>query len=580
MQYRPPIRDIRFVIEKVLKAPEMWAVCPPLADLDMSLAGQLIDEAGKFATELLAPTNAAGDREGCRLVQGNVQTPTGFASVYREFVASGWPTLGCAQEHGGQGLPQLVHTAIYEMLLSANHAWSMYPGLLQGAYEVIAAHGSDALRQHYLPRLVSGEWLAAMALTEPQAGSDLAQVKTKARPLPDGSYELDGSKVFISGGDHDLTDNIVHLVLCRVNGAPEGIKGLSLMLVPKLLPDGGRNGIYCEALEEKMGIHGSATCSIRYEAAKGWLIGEPDQGMAAMFIMMNSARLHVAMQGLGHLEYARQTALRYAADRRQMNAPGRQYKAAGGDPIACHPAIRRMLMTIQARTDAVRVLAYQTAMILDEARHGPVSVREEAAARVAIFTPIVKTLLTEYAFQGTSDALQVLGGYGYVREYGIEQHLRDSRIAMIYEGTNEIQAIDLVQRKVLRDDGSALNALLESVLEDVKACPEGLAGIAYAVRRQVANAYLATTTIIVRAKADAEYPYRVADDYLRALGYVLLSWAWLRLARAAGEEADLTYGREKMGMVEFALDWLLPDSVAHWERVMNDQARLPEAPLA
>ena len=325
--YHAPLREMRFVIERVLRAPAQWARLPAFADLDADTAAEVLEHAARFAGDVLQPLNGPGDRQGCRLEGGRVKTPDGFAAAWQAFVGGGWPALACDPQWGGQGLPQLVNAALFEMLVAANHGWTMYPGLLHGAYETIKAHGSDELKQRYLPRLVSGEWLAAMALTEPQAGSDLGQVRTKAEPRADGSVAVSGGKIFISGGDHDLSPNIVHLVLCRLhdpaNPAPAGTKGLSLALVPSVLPDGTRNAMAADGVEHKMGIHGSATCVMRYEGATGWLVGEPHRGLAAMFLMMNAARLHVALQGLGHQEMATQNALRYAFERVQMKATPR-----------------------------------------------------------------------------------------------------------------------------------------------------------------------------------------------------------------------------------------------------------------
>jgi len=349
--YHAPLRDMRFVIERVLDAPSSWCACVPFAELDADTATAVLQEAARFAREVLLPLNAAGDVEGCvRHADGSVTTPRGFREAYLAFVTGGWPALACEPEWGGQGLPLLLDAALREMVDACNHAWSMYPDLLHGAYETIRAHADDALKARYLPKIASGEWLAAMALTESQAGSDLGALRTRAEPQSDGSLRVKGQKIFISGGEHDLTGNIVHPVLCRLPGSPPGSKGLSLALVPKILPEGTRNAVHCDGLEKKMGIKASSTCAMRYEGATGWLVGEPSRGLAAMFLMMNSARLHVGLQGLGHLEMATQNAARHAAERVQM-----------GRPIARHPAIRHTLLRLQAMTEALRVVAYRTA---------------------------------------------------------------------------------------------------------------------------------------------------------------------------------------------------------------------------
>ncbi len=578
--YTAPLRDMRFVIEQVLQAPGGWAACPAFADLDAHTAMQVLEEAARFASDVIAPTNAPGDLAGCHLQDGEVRTPPGYREVYRAFVEGGWPALPCSTEWGGQGLPLLVDAAMREMLVACNHAWTMYPDLLHGAYECIKGHASDELKARYLPKIVSGEWLAAMALTEPQAGSDLGLLRTRADVQPDGSVRVSGSKIFISAGDHDLTDNIVHLVLCRLADAPAGTKGLSLALVPKILPDGTRNAMLCDGLEKKMGIKGSATCAMRYEAATGWLIGEPNRGLAAMFLMMNSARLHVGLQGLGHQEMATQNALRYAFERVQMKAAVRPEGAApqGADPIAWHPAMRHTLMRLQALTEGQRVIAYRVAQCLDDAAHHPDAARRAGAAqRGALLTPVVKAFMTHRGFHSASAALQVFGGYGYVHEYGIEQTVRDARIAMIYEGTNEIQAIDLLQRKVLADGGAALATLLQDFDAEAQACDAdpSLAEFAAALRVQVASVRAATSALVEGAPADREWPLRVADDYLMGVAHALLAWAFAASARAAAASADTAWAAAKTARMRYGVQWLLPEAHTHWARVRAQQNVLP-----
>lgn len=581
MSYKPPLRDILFVIEEVLQAPAGWRDCGRFADIDVGTARQVLEEGGRFASGVLAPINAVGDQEGCILSDGGVRTPRGFADAYRAFVDGGWPALACDPSDGGQGLPKILDAALYEMLLSANHAWSMYSGLLHGAYETIGRHGSEELKRLYLPKIARGEWLAAMALTESQAGTDLGLVGTRAVPGPDGSVRVTGSKVFISGGDHDMTPNIVHLTLCRLPDAPPGSKGLSLALVPKVLPDGSRNAMVCEGLEDKMGIHGSATCMIRYEEATGWLIGEPHRGLAAMFVMMNSARLHVALQGLGHLAAVTQKALEYAQERVQMRAAVRPagLPAASADPIALHPAMRRTLWSLRALTEGHRVLAYWTAQMIDDAQHlADEGRRATADNRVALLTPLLKSALTRDGFQGSSAALQVFGGYGYVREFGIEQHVRDARIAMVYEGTNEIQAIDLLMRKVLADGGTVLDDLLFEMSAEAARCHADLLPFATALQRQCDMVSAATGELLEGVHADPEWPLRVADDFLAGLGYTMLAWAWMRIAIATRDQLRVQpadpFLVEKMELARFGIDWLLPDATPHWHRVREPLATL------
>jgi alkylation response protein AidB-like acyl-CoA dehydrogenase len=587
--YEAPVADMMYLLTRVLDAPASWAAQPAFADLDADTAAEVLQQAGRFAGEVLAPTNAPGDLHGCRWTPEGVATPPGYREAYRAFVDGGWPALACVPEAGGQGLPQLLNMALFEMLAAANHGWTMYPGLLHGAYEVVLHHAVPELRERYLAQLVSGEWLGTMCLTEPQAGSDLGGVRTKAE-LVEGDaangapLRVTGQKIFISGGDQDLTDNIVHLVLCRLADAPAGTKGLSLALVPKQLPDGSRNAVFCDGIEHKMGIHGSATCQMRFEQARGWLIGEPNRGLAAMFLMMNAARLHVAMQGVGHLEAATQNAWRYAGERLQMRAPQRPPGAAGGagpDPIAWHPAMRRTLLTLRARTDAARTVAYWCAMLLDEADHHPDAARRAVAAgHVALLTPVAKSLFTELGHRSADEALQIWGGYGFVRDYGIEQTVRDSRIAMIYEGTNEIQAIDLVQRKLLDDGGVRAGALIDELALELQHCAgrPALAPFAEALADQLA-CWRETLAALLGARADdAEYPLRVADDVLAGVGHALLCWAWTRIARAALDGAPAPGGRDAaqwLASAHFGLQWLMPQAQVHWARARQPRAALP-----
>jgi alkylation response protein AidB-like acyl-CoA dehydrogenase len=589
--YRAPVADMLHLMAQVLDAPASWAAQPAFSDLDAGTAQEVLNQAARFAGEVLAPTNAPGDLAGCDWRADGVTTPPGYRAAYQAFVEGGWPALACDPEAGGQGLPQLLNAALFEMLAAANHGWTMYPGLLHGAYEVIRAHAVPALRERYLAKVTSGEWLSTMCLTEPQAGSDLGAVRTKAE-LVDGAavngaeVRITGNKIFISGGDHDLTDNIVHLVLCRLADAPVGTKGLSLALVPKLLPDGQRNAVACDGVEKKMGIKGSATCQMRFEQARGWLIGQPHRGLAAMFLMMNAARLHVAMQGVGHLEAATQNAWRYAQERVQMRVAVRQPGAdrpASEDTIASHPAMRRILLGLQARTDACRLLAYWSALLLDEhEQHPDPERRAVAGGHVAVLTPVAKSWFTELGHRGADEALQVWGGYGYVHEFGIEQTVRDSRIAMIYEGTNEIQAIDLVQRKLLDDGGARAASLRGELALEVQACrsvPE-LAEFAQALEQQLAQWQQAQTALLAGRSGDTEWPLRVADDVLAGIAHTLMAWAWARIARTALDAAKPVSagGRSReswLNSARFGLQWLLPQAQVHWGRVLAENAALP-----
>ncbi|MEY8876236.1 MAG: acyl-CoA dehydrogenase family protein, partial [Leptothrix sp. (in: b-proteobacteria)] len=538
--YVPPLDEMRFVIEQVLDAPASWSGLPLYADLDADTAREVLAQAGRFAAEVVAPINASADLQGCTWSPDGVTTPDGYPQAWAAFVEGGWPALGCDPEVGGQGLPQLLNAALFEMLVAANHAWTMYPGLLHGAYEAIKATATPELRERYLPKVVSGEWLATMNLTEPQAGSDLGLIRSRAEPVEAGAViengapvRVSGNKIFISGGDQDMTDNIVHLVLARLPDALPGTRGLSLFLVPKFLPDGRRNAVFCDGIEKKMGIKGSSTCQMRFEQAEGWLLGAPGAGLGAMFLMMNAARLHVGVQGLGHLDAATQKALRYAEERVQLRAPKRPDAApagSGADPIVWHPAMRRILLGLQAQTQGARVLAYWTALLLDEHEQHPDPERRRAAGElVALLTPVVKAFLTHLGHYGADEALGVFGGYGYIHEYGIEQQVRDSRIAMIYEGTNEIQAIDLVMRKLLGNgQGLALlqaefGAEIERLAADV-----ALAPYANALRQQLDALQGAVAALAAARALDAEAPLRVADDMLHGVGHALLAWAWCR----------------------------------------------------
>jgi alkylation response protein AidB-like acyl-CoA dehydrogenase len=540
MNYQPRPDDVRFVMNTVLGIVPRLGALPPFAGFDAALQAQVLDEAGKFIAEVIAPLNRIGDEVGCRFIDGKVATPPGFREAYAAFVEGGWPALSAETEDGGQGLPAVLEAVLFEWLSAANHGLTMAPGLLHGAYECLKHHGSDELKQRYLSKIATGEWLATMCLTEAHAGSDLGQVRTRAVAQADGRLRVAGGKIFISGGEHDLTDNIIHLVLCRLPDAPAGSRGLSLVLVPKLMPDGSRNAVHCERIEEKMGLHGSSTCVMRFDDAYGWLIGEPNRGLAAMFVMMNAARLHVALQGIGLLDAAWQKADAYAHERRQMRAPGPVPESRGSetaDLVAEHPAIARILDTQRAWIDGSRVIAYRTAVQLDVARHdSDPKVRERAQRWCALVTPVLKAACTQQAFHGASECLQVFGGHGYVREWGIEQIVRDSRVTMIYEGTNEIQAIDLLVRKVLTDGGTGMSAVLIELRDELDASRE----IDADVQRRLAQLRYLTTTIVMAAQADAALPHQVADDYLRVVMMTLLAWAWARIENTAAGDARWT----------------------------------------
>jgi alkylation response protein AidB-like acyl-CoA dehydrogenase len=568
--YTPRTEEMHFVLSQVLGAPAQLQALPAFGEVDPDLMQQVLDEAGKFVGEVIAPLNRDGDEIGARWKDGAVTMPPGFRDAYQAFWQAGWPALSASPEDGGQGLPSVLEAMLYEMLSAANHGWTMAPGLLHGAYECIKHHASEELRSLYLEKVATGEWLATMCLTEPHAGSDLGLCRTKAVPQADGTYLLSGTKIFISGGEHDLSDNIVHLVLARLPDAPPGPKGLSLFLVPKFYPDGTRSRVHCERIEEKMGLHGSPTCVMRFDEARSQIVGEPGKGLNAMFIMMNAARLHVALQGIGLLDAAWQKADAYSQERRQMRAPGKAKGAGEADLIAEHPAMRRILDTQRAWVDAGRVLAYKTAIELDQIKHGAPEAQPFAQRWCALVTPIMKSVFTHQAFHGGSDCLQVFGGHGYVREWGIEQHIRDARVAMIYEGTNEIQAIDLLARKVLADGGQGLNALLDFVESDI---PAGAATRSAALAR-IATLRAVTRQIVDAAPRDAQLPFRVADDYLRACALVLLDWAWLRIDAAVDEGTPHAATRWQ-APAQALRQWVLPEFQMRTYIIVQQCAAVP-----
>ncbi len=556
MSFTPPLDDIGHILWRVLQAPAALQALPVFADVDADLLQQVLQEAGKFVAQEIAPLQRVGDETGCAFDAGQVSTPPGFRQAYQTFWQAGWPAMACAPDDGGQGLPTVLQAVLYEMLSAANHGWTMAPGLLHGAYECIKHHGSDALKARYLGKIASGEWLATMCLTEAHAGSDLGLARTRAVAQADGSFHLSGTKIFISGGEHDLSDNIVHLVLARLPEAPSGPRGLSLFLSPKRLPDGSRNAIHCERIEEKMGLHGSPTCVMRFDEATSWLVGEPNRGLGAMFVMMNAARLHVGLQGIGLLEAAWQKAHAYARERRQMRAPGARTRNEPADLIAEHPAIQRILDTQRAWIDGGRVLAYRTAIELDIAQHDTDAVRRELAQRwCSLVTPVLKAAFTHQAFHGASECLQVFGGHGYMREWGIEQIVRDSRVTMIYEGTNEIQAIDLLVRKVLPDGGAGLSALLQELSDGLDASQATHADLL----RRFAELRSLGPPLAQASASRPELPYWVADDYLRAVTLALLAWAWSQIESTMPPAAGDEEARRWSAPASALRHWVLPE---------------------
>lgn len=540
--YQPPVKHMQYVLFDVLSVTSRLQKEAGFDEINDGLIKQVLEEAGRFTSEILFPLNASGDRQGCRFENGSVVTPDGFPDAYRQFQESGWATLACDPEFGGQGLPHVLNYVLQEMMISANHAWTMYSGLLHGAYVCLREHGSDELKRHYLPRLVSGEWLATMCLTEPQAGSDIGLLRARAVDAGNGTYSISGKKIFISGGEHDLTENIVHLVLARIPGGPEGSRGISLFVVPKICPDGRRNSVTCTGIEHKIGIRGSATCALEFEQATGWLVGTPHRGLAAMFVMMNAARMLVGAQGVGIAEMVCQNAERYAEERLQMKAVARpsERKDLPADPIILHPPVRRLLATQRALVEGGRMMLYWSGLMLDLAeRAQSPERREEYEQLLALVTPVVKSYLTEKGFKAASDALQVYGGYGVITETGVEQYLRDSRVTMIYEGTNEIQAIDLVVRKIIGDRGTRLEKLLREISSTVQSESKGLfERQAAQVERLVRDIGGIGRVLSAPASPTWELPHWIAQDMLQLLGHCIIGWLWLRSATTSLERRD------------------------------------------
>jgi alkylation response protein AidB-like acyl-CoA dehydrogenase len=568
--YTAPLRDMRFVLFELLKVQDELKALPPYAGLDIETIDAVLEEGAKFASQVIQPLNQVGDREGCTFHgDGVVTAPTGFKDAYAQFVANGWPSVGCDPDFGGQGLPTIVNNRLYEMWNSANQAWLMYAGLSHSAYECLVAFGTPEQKQVYLTKIVSGEWTGTMCLTEPHCGTDLGILKTKAEDNGDGSYALSGTKIFISAGEHDLAENILHLVLARLPGAPAGTRGISLFLVPKFLPDadgrpGRRNGVKAGSIEHKMGIHGNATCVINLDGATGWLIGEAHKGLAAMFVMMNSARLGVGMQSLGLAEAAHQNAVAYARDRLQGRAPtGATLPDKPADPIIVHPDVRRMLLTSRAYTEAGRAFTTWTALLIDrEHAHPDAAVREDADELMALLTPVVKAFITDNSYETTTLCQQVFGGHGYISEWGMDQFVRDARINMIYEGTNGIQALDLLGRKVLLDGGKKFGRfarLIEGFLKD-HAGRDDLAEFTVPLAKLLADTAGLTAEIGAKAKADPDEVGAASVPYLRIVGHLAYAWMWARMAAVAAERPGEEFYAAKLATARFYYAWLLPET--------------------
>ena len=573
--YTPPLRDQKFVLHELLGVVDELKMLPAHAEIDADTINAVLEEAGKFAAGVLAPLNLSGDAEGCKLDRDShaVTTPKGFKEAYAAFVEGGWPSLSSDPAFGGQGLPHVVNQCFYEMLNSPNQAWTMYPGLAHGAYACLLEHGSDEQKKTYLPKLVSGRWIGTMCLTESHCGTDLGLLRSKAEPQPDGSYKITGSKIFISGGENDLAENIVHLVLARLPDAPGGSKGISLFVVPKFLPKadgsiGERNPIHCTGLEHKMGIRASTTCQMSLDGATGWLVGEPNRGLAAMFVMMNAARIGVGMQGLGLTEVAYQNAVAYAKDRLQMRSlSGPKAPDKPADPIIVHPDVRKMLLTARAYAEGGRALAMWTTLLIDkELSTDDEDERADCADLVAVMTPIVKAFLTDNAWISTSHCMQVYGGHGYIAEWGMEQFVRDARISMIYEGTNTIQSLDLLGRKVLGDNGKKLKKFGKLVTEFIEeeGTNEAMQEFVNPLADLGDKVTKLTTEIGMKAFQNPDEVGAAAVDYLRVVGHLVFAYFWARMAKIALAKQDSgdPFYTAKLATARFYFAKLLPETAA------------------
>ena len=597
-QYTPPVRDTRFILENVLNL-QGYSNLPGFASATPDVVDAVLEEGGRFVAEVLFPLNLSGDQEGCtRHEDGSVTTPAGFKEAYRQFVEGGWGTLSAPEAFGGQAMPHVVSTAFQEYMISANMAFAMYPGLTHGAIAALIAKGSPEQQQKYLPKMISGEWGGTMNLTEPQCGTDLGLIRTRAEPQGDGSYAITGTKIFISAGEHDLTENIIHLVLAKTPGAPDSSKGISLFVVPKFLVNddgslGERNAVVCGSIEHKMGIHGNSTCLLNYDGARGWLVGEEMKGLAAMFIMMNAARLGVGLQGLGVAVTAYQNAVQYAQDRRQgraLTGPAEPQEKA--DTLFVHPDVRRMLMEGKALTEGLRALCLWGALQVDLEHHAATEEeRQTAADLVGLLTPVIKGYGTDKGYDVATNAQQVYGGHGYIAEWGMEQYVRDARIAMIYEGTNGVQAMDLVGRKLPANGGRAVQLFFKVVGEEIAAAKQDEAIVDFAARLERANNDLqaATMWFLQNGMKNPNHVGAGAHSYMTLMGIVATGLMWLRMATAAVKmkaagEGDAAFLDAKLVTARYFAERILPEAGALRRKIEGGADALmalkPEAFLA
>jgi 3-(methylsulfanyl)propanoyl-CoA dehydrogenase len=569
--YKAPVRDIKFVRDEVFDYPGLWQKLPHCEEASPDLIDAIIDAMATFCEEELAPLNQSGDEEGCTWAEDGVTTPEGFKEAYKKYAESGWPALTSPEEYGGQALPPSMESILNEFAGSANWAWSMYPFLAKGARATIIAHGDQELVESYIPKMVAGDWTGTMCLTEAHCGTDLGMLRTKAEADADGGYSITGSKIFISAGDHDLAENVIHIVIARLSDSPPGTKGISLFLVPKFLPDENgnlqANGVSCGSIEHKMGIHGNATCVINFDGAKGFLLGDINRGLNCMFTFMNTARIGTAIQGIAHGEIALQGATKYARERLQMRSlSGPKNPDGAADPIIVHPDVRRMLLTIKALTEGNRLLIHYLSSYLDVTRLSEdEEAREHAEDLLGLLTPIAKGFITEVGFECANHGVQVFGGHGYISEWGMEQNVRDSRIAMIYEGTNGIQALDLLGRKVLGSQGK----LLEGFITEINTWSEQASDSAIkgerigALGEAVTQWAQLSQEVGMKALANPEEVGAASFDYLMYSGYVTLAYLWLRAAEVAEQalasgSSETDFYTAKLETTRFYFDRILP----------------------
>ena len=587
--YKAPVEDVMFLLKDVFDYGR-YANLPRFSEAPLDVVEAVLNEGGKFASEVLQPLNRVGDIEGCqRADDGSVTTPKGFKAAYRAYVEGGWVGVSGSPEYGGQGLPLSLNVAISEFMISANLAFAMYPGLTNGAAAAIEVHATQELKTKYLPKMTSGEWTGTMNLTEPHCGTDLGLLKTRAVPNGDGSYAITGQKIFISAGEHDLADNIVHLVLARLEGAPAGVKGISLFLAPKFLVNddgslGARNALSCGALEHKMGIHGNATCVMNYDGAKAWLVGEENRGLNAMFVMMNAARLGVAVQGLAQSEVAYQNAAAYAKERLQgRSVSGVKAPEKAADPLIVHPDVRRMLLEIRAFNEAARALLISAALTEDEVHGSPdAATRKTADDRLGLLTPVLKGALTDIGFANAVKAQQVLGGHGYIAEWGLEQFVRDARIAMIYEGANGVQALDLVGRKLPKDGGKAVMAFFGEIGSFLSENSDDLALKPYLapVKTALGQLQQATMWLMQNGMKNPDNAGAASTDYMHLFGLTALGYMWARIVKAVlKRQAEGTSTPEldaKTTLAKFYFARILPEAGAHLARISSGAESLME----